>query len=138
MNVKWKRTLLALMLAAAMLLSMPVGIAADGETPEDPASGETEASRSTSTDLDVDKDVTLTIEPSSSTVYKSDLGTNATFVYDIYKIAKAVKDDKYSTYSYEMCDDFTSLASTLKIGTHAELAQVDTAKWREYAGVAGK
>ena len=44
MNVKWKRTLLALMLAAAMLLALPAGIAADGETPEEPTRATTSSS----------------------------------------------------------------------------------------------
>ena len=63
MNIRWKRTLLAMLLAAAMLLAMPVGIAAE----EDPASGSAAADNS----LDLTRKVTLTIEPSGSVDFKT-------------------------------------------------------------------
>ena len=145
MNIRWKRTLLAMLLAAAMLLAMPVGIAAE----EDPASGSAAADNS----LDLTRKVTLTIEPSGSVDIKNDLSANAVFVYDVYKIADAELDQTadgitYSSFHFVIDENgpFGSLKSEMplgyddlpKIDPETGSVQGDATLWRQYAQKAGE
>ena len=141
MNIRWKRSLLAMLLAAAMLLAMPVGIAADEEAPADERAAADNS-------LDLTRKVTLTIEPSGSVDFKNDLSANAEYVYDVYKIADAELDQTadgitYSSFHFVIDENgpFGNLKSEMplgyedlpKIDPETGSVQGDATLWRQYA-----
>ncbi len=133
MNVKWKRTLLALVLTAALLLSMPVFAMAAEETPTGESGAGTGTSGSTSGasteanyDLDLTRTITLTIEPSGSATFKTDLNDYALYAYDIYKVADAVQDTGFSSFHFEISGTgaFADLTNSMPLG-YDDLPRLD-------------
>lgn len=136
MKYKWKHRLIVWILTIALMLTLPVAALADGETP-DPNPDPDPAPSETSTALDLTKTVDLTIAPGPPSMTGSEHPTRlpaANVVYDVYKVAKAVKETGMESYHFQLEPAFEGiLPSGMDISTYTGLKAMDNAKWHEIA-----
>ena len=114
MKQKWTHALTALFLALAVLLTVPI------------------LSAQTAKAIDLSRKCSLTIKPGSDELKKLD---QANLTIDLYKVADALPDSTYDTYSYDVAD---GVNLSKDIETYEGLAELDNEDWRELAQDAAK
>ncbi len=136
MKYKWKHRLIVWILTLALMLTLPVAALAEGETP-DPDPDPDPAPSETSTALDLTRKVKLTIAPGPSSMTGTEHPTRlpaANVVYDVYKVAEAVKETGMESYHFQLETAFDGILPTgTDISSYDGLAEMDNAKWHEIA-----
>lgn len=114
MRQKWTHSLTALFLALAVLLTLPILTA------------------QTARAIDLSQRCSLTINPGSDELAKLD---QANLTIDLYKVADAIPDQNYDTYSYDVAD---GVNLSKAIDTYDSLAKLSNEDWKELAQDAAK
>jgi hypothetical protein len=109
MKKKWKRPLMAMILTAGLVMVLPF-------------------SGMTAKAVDLTQDCSLTVDPGGDSQEVTDDLAEAEVVIDLYKVADAVPDEVYDTYSYNAVSIYTSLSEGL-----SDLSSMSNEEWHQLA-----
>jgi hypothetical protein len=114
MKKKWKRPLMAMILAAGIAMVLPF-------------------SEMTAKAVDLTQECALTVAPGGEEMIE-DLA-KANVVIDLYKVADAVPDEVYDTYSYSLTSSYGSASLSTDL---SDLSSMDNEAWHQLALEAAK